>query len=199
MKEQDFLSVVSKLVEIIDGETNNHVECVAKISRILASGLPGLTSRNIEVLYTAALLHDIGKAGIGDSIIRKQGKLTEEEFTIVKTHTTIGGKMLSGSKSEILQTAEIVALQHHEKWDGSGYPSGLIGKNIHLFGRIIAIADVFEALVNERPYKKAWAVADAVDYIITRSGTQFDPELVAIFKDKHEEIVQLIGEKDASI
>jgi putative nucleotidyltransferase with HDIG domain len=192
MREQDFLAVVSKLVEVIDRENNGHASCVAKISKIIAEGITTLTVRDVEILNIAALLHDIGKATISDSIINKRGRLTEEEFSIVKDHTVSGSKMLAGLESKMLQVAQIVALQHHEKWDGSGYPQGLRGEEIHLFSRIVAIADVFEALVKERPYKKSWTSSEASNYILTRAGTQFDPDLTEIFRNKRQKIEKLI-------
>jgi putative two-component system response regulator len=129
----------------------------------------------VELILRAAPLHDVGKIGITDAILLKPDKLSEQEFATMKQHTTIGGRMLSGSSSPWLQLAEEIALTHHERWDGKGYPSGLRGENIALMGRIVAVADVFDALTHERPYKKAWSIKEAVAEIERQSGGQFDP------------------------
>ncbi len=128
-----------------------------------------------------APLHDIGKIGIPDAILLKPGKLTAEEFDVMKTHTTIGAEILRDGSNTIVKMAETVALTHHEKWDGSGYPLGLKGELIPLCSRIVAIADVFDALTHERPYKEAWPVEKAVDEIRRLSGTHFDPMVVSAF------------------
>jgi putative two-component system response regulator len=126
-------------------------------------------------------MHDVGKIGIPDSILLKPGKLIPEERTVMETHTIIGGKILSGNPSKLMSMAKEIALTHHEKWDGSGYPNGLKGENIPLAGRIAALADVFDALTTERPYKKAWEADKAAALIKENSGSQFDPELLERF------------------
>jgi putative two-component system response regulator len=132
-------------------------------------------------LLVAAPLHDIGKIGIPDSMLLKQGKLTPEEFETVKTHTSIGAEILRGSSHELVQMAESIALTHHEHWDGSGYPLGLKGEEIPLVGRICAVCDVFDALMSERPYKKAWSVEEAVAELKRLAGSHLDSDLVEAF------------------
>ncbi|HEX7026006.1 MAG TPA: HD domain-containing phosphohydrolase, partial [Gammaproteobacteria bacterium] len=126
-------------------------------------------------------MHDIGKIGIPDSILLNPGKLSKEEWAVMRRHPVIGAEIIGEHKSRLLEWARIIALTHHEKWDGSGYPQGLAGKEIPLIGRIVAIADVFDALTTERPYKKAWPDQEALDYLNDQRGTHFDPELVELF------------------
>ncbi len=140
-----------------------------------------MSDHECDVLLNSSPMHDIGKIGIPDRILLKPGKLDDEEFEIMKTHTTIGAELLSGSKSELMQVAEVIALSHHEKWDGSGYPAGLRGEDIPLAGRICALCDVFDALTSDRPYKMAWPVEKAVAHIQQQSGKHFDPRLVEAF------------------
>jgi putative two-component system response regulator len=133
-------------------------------------------------------MHDIGKIGIPDAILLKPGKLTPEEFEIIKTHTVIGAKILEGDDSDILSMARDIVLGHHEKWDGSGYPFARAGESIPVSARIVALADVFDALTSERPYKMAWPLARAVEYIKANAGKHFDPELVDVFFENLSEI-----------
>lgn len=135
----------------------------------------------MELIRLAAPLHDVGKIGIADALLLKKGKLDPDEFQLMTTHVTIGGQILSGSESPLLQLAEQIALTHHESWDGSGYPLGLKGEEIPLAGRIVTVADVFDALTHERPYKKAWTEEAAAIEIERLSGGKFDPRVVAIF------------------
>jgi len=139
------------------------------------------------MIFRAAPLHDVGKLGISDEILLKPGKLTPEEFLVMQSHTTIGDQILSNSASVLIQTAQEIAVSHHEKFDGSGYPKGLVGEAIPLSGRIIAVADVFDALTSKRPYKEAWSFEQAISYIKENSGTSFDPRCVnAFFKNMGE-------------
>lgn len=152
----------------------------------------GLPEREVELIRRAAPLHDIGKVGIPDAILLKRGELTNDEFDVLKTHTTIGAQILWGSHSPVLRLARRIALSHHERWDGSGYPFGLRGERIPLAGRIVALADVFDALTHERPYKEAWPVARALDDIHERAGRQFDPSIVEAFSRlDHRSLVEL--------
>ena len=130
------------------------------------------------MILHAAPMHDVGKIGIPDKILLKPGKLNSEEWKIMKTHSTIGGEIFSEGKSRIMKMSQSIALTHHEKWDGSGYPDGLMGEDIPLEGRIVAVADVFDALISERPYKEAWPVDKAVALIEMESGKHFDPQVV---------------------
>jgi putative two-component system response regulator len=136
----------------------------------------------------------VGKIAIPDAVLAKRGKLTAEEFDLVKTHTTVGAEMLSGSTFDLVATAEEIALTHHEKWDGSGYPAGLSGDAIPITGRIVAVADVFDALTHARPYKPAWAVADAEAEVRSQTGRHFDPQVVeAFFSARCEPRLPLAG------
>ncbi len=141
----------------------------------------GWSQSQVELITRVAPLHDVGKIGIADAILLKPGKLTDEEFATMKQHTIIGAKILSGSTSPSLQMAEEIALTHHERWDGRGYPLGTAGEEIALTGRIVAVADVFDALTHERPYKKAWSMDEALAEIESQSGHQFDPSVVTAF------------------
>ena len=141
----------------------------------------GLDSEQVHLLLLAAPLHDIGKVGISDLILKKPGRLSEEETEIMRRHTNLGAAILQNSKSEILQLAHLIALTHHERWDGTGYCCNLSGEAIPIQGRIVAVADVFDALTNVRPYKGAWTVDEARDEIVRCSGTQFDPKVVDAF------------------
>ena len=186
--QMETLQRLSLAADYRDDNTGAHTRRVGRTSGLIAMEL-GLPSEYIGQMIQAASLHDIGKIGISDLILRKPGKLTSEEFDTMKTHTTIGASILSGSSSPILQLAEEIALFHHEYWDGSGY-AGAIGEEIPLSGRIVAIADFFDALTHERPYKEAWSVEMTVEAILERSGTQFDPDLVdAFMKLNHHELV----------
>ena len=178
------LQVIQRLgraSEYKDNETGTHILRMSHYSKVMALAY-GLTENAADNLLHAAPMHDIGKIGIPDSIMLKPGKLTDEEFTIMKTHPEIGAEILGDSDSDLIALAKTVSLTHHEKWDGSGYPKGLKGENIPLEGRIVAIADVFDALTSKRPYKDAWPVQEAVDFIHEQSGKHFDPSLVALFK-----------------
>ncbi len=161
-------------------ETGNHVKRVAEYSKQLAM-LYGLEEKAANLLYVASPMHDIGKVGIPDSILNKPAKLTKEEFEIMKTHSEIGYSILKNSKRPILKAASIISYQHHEKYDGSGYPRGLSAKQIHIFGRITAIADVFDALGSDRTYKKAWRLDKILDLLEKEKGKHFDPELIDLF------------------
>jgi len=173
-----------------DNETGNHIQRMSRFSEILAKAA-GLDEQECLLIRQASPMHDVGKIGIADNIILKPGKLTTEEFNIIKTHTLIGEKILSGNLSRLTQTACIIALTHHEKWDGSGYPDGISGDEIPLYGRICAIADVFDALTSKRPYKEPWDIQTAVNEIISLSGSAFDPFLVDKFKDVIPQITRI--------
>ncbi len=171
--------------EYRDDITGLHTYRVSQIAVQLAEALHIAPDKR-ELLQLAASLHDLGKIGIPDAILLKPAKLTPEEFEQIKAHTTIGGRILSGSHFKLLQLAEEIALSHHERWDGLGYPSGLKGEAIPLVGRIVAVADVFDALTHKRPYKEAWPVADALAEIERESGDQFDPSVVAALLQLHK-------------
>ena len=187
------LEIVKRLglaAEYKDNETGLHIIRMSQISKTLGLAL-GLDEKQADLLLNATAMHDIGKIGIPDSILTKPGKLTATEWETMKTHTTIGAKMLEGNSSELLDLARNVALTHHEKWDGSGYPRGLSGKDIPMAGRICAIADVFDALTSQRPYKKPWSVKDALNFIEQGRGVHFDPEIVDVFMASLDEILKI--------
>lgn len=161
-------------------ETGNHIKRVAHYSRLLAQ-LYGLEDKEVEILFQASPMHDIGKLAIPDHVLKKPDRLNDEEWVIMRTHSEVGYGILSASKRPILQAAAIVAHEHHEKWDGSGYPRGLKGEEIHLFGRIAALADVFDALGSERVYKKAWPLEQILEGFKEQQGKHFDPTLVTLF------------------
>jgi putative two-component system response regulator len=166
--------------EYRDNETGQHVSRVCHYSRLIAQAT-GLPESEANLLYNAAALHDTGKIGIPDTILFKPGKLDEEEWKIIKTHCEIGHKIIGAHTDIMLKTAASIALTHHERWDGSGYPQGLKRHDIPLFGRIVGIADVFDALTAERPYKQAWPVAEAVNEIMRCRELHFDPQIVDSF------------------
>jgi putative two-component system response regulator len=181
--EQARLEILERLAlaaEYRDDDTQEHAWRIGRTCALLSHGL-GLPNREVDLIRHAAPLHDIGKIGVPDAILLKPGKLTDEEFEQMKTHTTIGAEILSGSRSPLLRMAEVIALSHHERWEGGGYPAGLCGEQIPLPGRIAAVADVFDALTHERPYKQAWPVKDAVAEICHQAGRQFDPDVVEVF------------------
>ncbi len=174
-------------------ETGNHVKRVAEYSRIFALAY-GLDPQEAELLKIASPMHDIGKLGIPDAILLKPGRLDVEEFEVMKTHAALGHDMFRHSKRPILRAAAIIAHQHHEKWDGSGYPQGLSGEEIHIYGRITAIADVFDALGSERVYKKAWELDRIVNLFKDERGKHFDPRLVDIFLDQLPKLLKIRDE-----
>ncbi|MBN2041012.1 MAG: response regulator [Spirochaetes bacterium] len=179
-REFETLIILGNAAEYKDPETGNHVSRVAHYSRMLAMSL-GMSEQDQDNIYYASPLHDVGKIGIPDSILLKPGKLTQEEWETMQTHPTIGYEMLKGSESPFLKTGAIIAKTHHEKYDGSGYPEGLKGEEIHLFGRIVAIADVFDALMTKRPYKEPWEFDKALQYVSDEKGKHFDPEVADHF------------------
>lgn len=172
-----------------DDETRQHTARVGEISARIAAVM-GLPDHVVDVIRLAAPLHDLGKIGMPDDILLKLGKLTEAEFGLMQQHTTIGARILSGSTHAILQTAEQIALTHHERWDGCGYLHGLRGDDIPLASRIVAVADVFDALTHRRPYKEPWPVDHALDEIERLQGHQFDPRVVAALR----QVIQRTGE-----
>ena len=187
------LQIVQRLgraAEYRDNETGLHILRMSKVSSLLAAAV-GWSEAQCDLLLNAAPMHDIGKIGIPDRILLKPGKLDAEEWAIMQTHTTIGANILSGDDSELMSMARDIALSHHEKWDGSGYPQGHSGEAIPLVGRIVTLADVFDALTSERPYKKAWSVESALQYIDDNSGKHFDPQLVGIFHDLLPDVLQI--------
>jgi putative nucleotidyltransferase with HDIG domain len=166
--------------EFRDAETGEHTKRVGDMCAEIATRL-GWKPRDVELLRHAARLHDIGKIAIPDGILLKPGPLTADEREIINTHTLQGAKMLEGGHSELVKLAHVIALTHHERWDGQGYPRGIEGAEIPMVGRIVALADVFDALTHPRPYKNAWTITEAITEIKRQSGKHFDPMVVEIF------------------
>ena len=175
----EIIERLARAAEFRDDNTGQHTERVGQMAALLARQL-GLPDPHVSLIRRAAPLHDVGKIGVPDAVLLKLGRLTLDEFEVVKTHTTIGARILSGSRFSVLRLAEEIALNHHERWDGEGYV-GLRTEDIPLAGRIVAVADVFDALTQKRPYKTAWPVGDAVAEIERQRGRQFDPEIVEAF------------------
>jgi len=174
---QEILDRLARAAEFRDDDTGFHTQRVGRLAARLAQVL-GLEEEQVDVLRKAAPLHDIGKIGIPDSILLKEGRLSPEERSLMETHTMIGARILSGSRYPILLMAEEIALTHHERWDGAGYPNGLRGEEIPLTGRIVAVADVFDSLTHVRPYKHAWTVQETIAEFRAERGRQFDPAVV---------------------
>lgn len=187
----ELILTLSEVVETRSKETGRHVFRVGEYSHLMGSKI-GLSPRECDLLRMAAPMHDLGKIGISDAILCKPGRLTAPEFEAMKRHTTIGHDILKGSRRDGLRAAAIVALHHHECWDGSGYPAGLAGEQIHIFGRIVGMADVFDALANKRIYKEAWPIDQVMAYIANLSGTKFDPRLVQVIRDHLDEFVDIL-------
>ncbi len=186
-REHETLLRLAKAGEYRDEVTGNHVVRMAKYSREIAEAL-GLSEKECDEIEYAAPMHDIGKIGIQDKILLKPGKFEQHEWTTMQQHTIIGHSILSNSQSRYIQTGSIIALNHHERFDGSGYPNGIAGKDIPLVARIVSVADVYDALVSARPYKRAWAAKDAQDYLHRHAGTQFDPICVEAFFERLDKI-----------
>lgn len=189
----DTIFRLSVATEYKDKDTSVHLKRMSRYVGIIAEAL-GMPSSEVEVLNYAAVLHDIGKLGVADTILTKPGKLEPAEIAEMRAHTTFGAKILGNAKAAVLQLSEIVALTHHEKWDGSGYPRGLKGADIPLPGRIVAVADVFDALTSQRSYKPALSVAEAVGIIRTDSGRHFDPDVVDAFMRSLDRITAIHAE-----
>jgi len=189
-REHETLLRLAKAGEYRDEVTGNHVVRMAKYSREIGAAL-GLSEKECDEIEYAAPMHDIGKIGIQDKILLKPGKFDKDEWTQMQEHTRIGHAILSNSQSRYIQTGSIIALNHHERFDGSGYPNGISGKDIPLVARIVAVADVYDALISPRPYKSAWTTDDAEDYLHKHAGSQFDPICVEAFFERLETITQI--------
>lgn len=189
-RERETIMRLAKAGEYRDEETGNHVVRMAKYSYFIAKRL-GLSDEEAQLIEIAAPMHDIGKIGIPDNILRKPGKLDPEEFEIMKTHARIGHEILKDSPSKYLQMGAIIALGHHEKFDGTGYPGGLAGEAIPLPARIVAVADVFDALTSDRPYKKAWPIPEAIEHIRSQKGKHLDPNCVDAFEHEIDVITNI--------
>ena len=186
--QKEIIITLGEVVEKHFDETSGHVKRISEMMYKMALHM-NFSYSECEVLKVASTMHDVGKIAIPDNILKKPGKLTPEEFEIIKDHPTIGYKILSQSNLEILKVAAEIALNHHEKWDGSGYPSGLSGQGIPLYSRMLAIIDVFDAMTHKRVYKEAASIDEALEYIKSQSGKHFDPKLVDIFVTHLDDIL----------
>jgi putative two-component system response regulator len=178
---------LARLVEFRDEETGHHLQRMSAYCELLARGV-GLGDERCELIRLSSQLHDVGKVAVPDSILLKQGKLTPEEFEIIKSHAETGYMMLAGSASEVVQMGALIARTHHERWDGSGYPRGLAGDDIPIEGRIAAVADVFDALTSDRVYRSAFPVTSAVELMHAENGSHFQPELLETFFAQKSEL-----------
>ena len=188
--QKEIIYTMGEIGETRSKETGNHVKRVAEYSELLAL-LYGLSKKEASKLKMASPMHDIGKVGIPDNILNKPGRHTVEEFKVMQTHSLLGYDMLKGSNRPIIKAAAIVAFEHHEKYDGSGYPNGTSGEDIHIYGRITAIADVFDALGSKRVYKEAWDLNRILDLFKEEKGKHFDPKLVDLFLDNLDEFLSI--------
>jgi putative two-component system response regulator len=181
---------LSRAAEYRDNDTGLHIKRLSHLCRVMA-GACGCDEETCDLIFHASPMHDIGKIGIPDAILLKPGRLDAAEWKIMRTHTTIGAEILSGHDSLLIKMGGVIALTHHEKWDGSGYPQGLSEYNIPLGGRIVTICDVFDALTSKRPYKEAWSLSDAFDEIRASSGAAFDPKLVECFFKCQQDLINI--------
>ncbi len=191
--QEAYLDTIQRLVfaaEYKDKDTGDHIVRMSRYSVLVAAKL-GLPDSDVQNIRYAAPMHDVGKIGIPDNILMKPDKLTDEEFDFMKTHTTIGATILAGSKTEILRLAQQTAISHHEKWNGRGYPQGFSGDKIPIAGRIVGLADVFDALTSKRPYKDPYPVEVAVDIIKKERGEHFDLEMADVFLGNIDEFVKI--------
>jgi len=179
--------------EYRDNETGNHIIRMSKYSSLLALA-NGSTQAEADLIMNASPMHDIGKIGIPDSVLLKPGKLDADEWKVMQSHVEIGAEILSGDDSELMLAAKRIALHHHEKWDGSGYPQGLKGEEISIEGRICAITDVFDALLSTRPYKKPWTTDETLELIESEAGKHFDPQLAQLMRSLLPELLEIKGQ-----
>ncbi|PKM67723.1 MAG: hypothetical protein CVU95_06505 [Firmicutes bacterium HGW-Firmicutes-2] len=195
---EKLVQTLSEVIEAKSKEMNQHVRRVASYSKLLAQGY-GLDHESIKTLEVASMIHDIGKLIIPDKILNKPGKLSDEEFESVKRHAMAGYEMMKESKHDLIQTAAVIALEHHEKWNGTGYPAGLEKDATHIFGRIVALADVFDALSTDRVYKKAWPLERIVDLLKKERGEHFDPKLVDIMLENIHAFIDIRDEASTKV
>ena len=193
--QKEMIWILTELMESSSDETGQHVRRVSELSALLAHHHPALSEDDVETIRYASPMHDVGKLTVPHEILHKPGRYTEDEFNAMKPHTTNAYKLLCGSERKLIKASAIIAHEHHEKWNGKGYPRGLKGADIHIYGRIVALADVFDALTHARSYKEAWDIDKVLSYIDEHDGTQFDPELVAILNDHIDEFIEIVNIK----
>jgi len=188
--QREIIFTISEIAEQRSNETGQHVKRVAMYSRLLAEAI-GLSKDDTEIIFAASPMHDIGKIAIPDEVLKKPGRLTDDEMTIMRNHAQIGHDVLKSSKRKILQMSAIIARDHHEKYDGSGYPRGLKGEEIHLYARIVSIADVFDALGSSRVYKKRWEMDKVLELLQEEKGKHFDPKLIDLFFENLDKVMEI--------
>ncbi|WP_226654277.1 GAF and HD-GYP domain-containing protein [Pseudalkalibacillus hwajinpoensis] len=188
--QKEIIFKMGEIGEVRSKETGAHVKRVAEYAKLLAIK-SGFSEEEADLIKVASPMHDIGKVAIPDAILNKPGKLSKEEFLAVQEHANIGYHLLENSKRSILKAAAIIAKEHHERWDGKGYPEGLSGEKIHIYGRIVAVADVFDALATDRPYKKAWTLENILTHFKYEKGKQFDPALIDVFLENLNGFLQI--------
>lgn len=196
-REEEIILRLALAVEYRDNDTGEHTLRVARYSRIIAEQL-GLPPRLCRDIYLAAPLHDVGKVAIPDHILLKPGRLTDEEMAVIRTHATIGEKILADSSCELIQLGAQIAAGHHERWDGAGYPNGLQANEIPVAARVVAVADVFDALTTRRPYKEPMPLDVARNYLVENQGRQFDPACVEAFLSRWDEVVEIAAGQQAT-
>ena len=197
--QKEIIWILSELLESVSDETGKHVRRVAEICSLFARKHPALTEEDAFVLFHTSPMHDLGKMTIPHEILHKPGLYTEKEMEIMKSHTTNAYELLSGSQRRFTKAAAVIAYEHHEKWDGTGYPRGLSEHDIHIYGRIVALADVFDALTHKRCYKEAWSIEDAVQYINDEKGKHFDPQLVDILNKHLSEFIAIGADEQCTV
>ena len=188
--QNEMIMSLGSIMETRDDDTGKHVLRVATYAKLLAE-LYGIDEDTVELIYKAAPFHDAGKVAIPDAILNKPGKLTPQEWKIMQTHTTAGYKVFKKTTQPLLKMCAVIAVEHHERWDGTGYPKGLQGEEISIEGRIVAIADVLDALTSKRAYKDAWSFADAVEFVVSQKEKMFEPKLVELFEENVEQFKEI--------
>jgi len=188
--QEQIIVQFAEITENKSGQTGQHVKRVSEYARVLADEM-GLSSTEADNIRLASTMHDVGKLLIPSEILDKPGRLTDEEYAVIKQHTTYGGQLLNNVEGEVMRLSRTIALDHHERWDGHGYAQGKVGEDISLEGRIVAVADVYDALTSRRSYKDAWDDREAYDEIVRCSGTQFDPAVVEAFERRYDEINEI--------
>ncbi|MHC2275176.1 putative two-component system response regulator [Bradyrhizobium diazoefficiens] len=196
-REEEIILRLALAVEYRDNDTGEHTLRVARYSRIIAEQL-GLPARLCRDIYLAAPLHDVGKVAIPDNILLKPGRLTDEEMAVIRTHATIGERILADSSCELIQLGAQIAAGHHERWDGAGYPNGLKTDEIPVAARVVAVADVFDALTTRRPYKEPMPLEAARNYLVENQGRQFDPACVEAFLSRWNEVMEIAAGQQAT-